>query len=385
MACATEPHLLLAAVLLCGACAAGTEEPRCVGPGSPVSATVGEPVQARFVELWRSGSAEEDEQLGYPLSLAVSPSGRAAAADFMLRQVLVYEADGRVTSLARRGRGPGELTLPLAAVWDDDGALHVFDIERATILRYDAALRFIGEQGVDVTVVSAIRDRGELGWAGIQPSGALVIVPAIDPAEGRGHEVVVRHAADAAPDTLSVATFPLLGVRDTPMMPAPGFARVLAAVGAGGHLAVAGSADYRFTVYDADGSPRFTVCSSVQGDPLSPEERGARGPAQFSALVSAYASAPRPDEPAAIGRIVMGADGTIWVQRERPHPWPDDARTHGNPGATFDVFDGEGRYMRTLRLPPRARLQGVLGDTIWAYEVSNLDEVSIAAYRVQLP
>src|SRR5690606_26382031 len=81
---------------------------------------------ATFRELWRVGGADDAQYCSVPLPLAVSREGRAAIADFELGELFVVEPDGTWSgSIAARGNGPGELISPVAAVWDDAGALHV--------------------------------------------------------------------------------------------------------------------------------------------------------------------------------------------------------------------------------------------------------------------
>ncbi|MGH7448682.1 MAG: hypothetical protein ACRELT_14020, partial [Longimicrobiales bacterium] len=123
-------------------------------------------------------------------------------------------------------------------------------------------------------------------------------------------------------------------------------------------------------------------CATAPDQPLTDAERGRGAGQEHRVLAAAFADAALVGDPARHGRIIVGADGTIWVQRERRSAYPAHTDIFGDPGTTFDVFSPKGERLRTLMLPAAARLQGALGDTIWAYEVSDVDEVSLVAYEV---
>lgn len=56
---------------------------------------------------------------------------------------------------------------------------------------------------------------------------------------------------------------------------------------------------------------------------------------------------------------------------------------HGVPGARYDVFDDTGTYLAEVRAPENARLRVALGDTVWAYEIGELDETWVIAYELR--
>jgi hypothetical protein len=141
---------------------------------------------------------------------------------------------------------------------------------------------------------------------------------------------------------------------------------------------------YRVVIHDDEGRPARQICRDAPALPLSAEEAG-RGevPEAMRDLAAALRDAPRPDAIAPYGRIFLDADGRLWVQRERPNPFDGADAMLGVAGARYDIFDDEGRYLGELRAPPRARLQAALGDTVWAFEVGELEETSVVAYRVE--
>lgn len=82
------------------------------------------------------------------------------------------------------------------------------------------------------------------------------------------------------------------------------------------------------------------------------------------------------------GRLVLDADGRLWVQRERPQLGVPMAELYGMPGAEHDVFDADGRYLGTVRLPDGARLQAVRADTVYAFEIGDLGETWVVALEM---
>jgi hypothetical protein len=89
---------------------------------------------------------------------------------------------------------------------------------------------------------------------------------------------------------------------------------------------------------------------------------------------ASFADSPMVEAPAnlpAITAVRAGPDGTIWVQRMGPvssiDPMavnaPDRPDFFGGP--LWDILDRDGRYMGTLRLPPRFRIFRILGDAIY--------------------
>lgn len=382
---------LIASVLLAAGCA---DAAPAITACTPDDATVitaalpGSPREATFSELWRVGAEDDDAHFGLPLPLAVSRDGRAATADFMLTEVFVVEPDGAWKGrLARQGRGPGELASPVAVAWDDEGGLHVFDIMRPAVVGFTPDLEHAGDARIEPEAVRPILDAGELTWAAIEPSGALLLIPAIDPPAGDGFtsEALLRYrSGSTTADTILAARFPAYSPRvGSGLFGAPGWPRVTAATA--GHRIAAGTGDgYLVHVFD-DGVPAFTICAeTVPAAPLRPDERGVTDDTAHAAIASAIAALRPVDAPAAFGRIVVGADGSIWVQRDRRDAFPGHLDyLYGVPGAVYDVFESDGRYRHTLRLPPRARLQGARGDTIWAYEHGGFDDIALVAYRIQ--
>lgn len=349
-------------------------------------------LQPTMVELWRRGGTNPGEELAYPIFPSVSPNGRLAIPDFQLGEVVVIEADGTWSGAwARRGQGPGEILTPVTAVWSLDETLAVFDIVNAKVVYVREKEVAASDVSVDPRFTAPIVSSGELVWAGVQPGGATLLYPAWQPLEtgekGNPHVAAVLRLEPGGgkPDTISKSIFPTVWAERYARWPVPGWPRPVAAVGAGGLLALgATDGSYRVLVSNEAGEAIHEICREADLTPLSAAERGDSVPDGLDRLAAALRDAPRPPSPSPFGRIVVGARGRVWVQRDRPPAFPGSgALLHGQPGALHDVFDVDGSYLGEVRMPPGAALQAALGDTIWAFQTGEFDEVWVVAYALE--
>lgn len=343
-----------------------------------------------FVERWRAGGLNEGEELAFPLNASVSYTGRLAIADFMLANLVLIEPDGRWLPWMRRGQGPGELSHPAAVRWiGASDTLVVYDIgnSRAVfVVDFEPPGRILN---VSPDFTGSIVRSGEARWIGVAPDGGVVTAPVPEPVHASTGDLVDAEApilhlrpGAATPDTLATVVVPTVpGAGFT----APGWPKTLASVSNQATLALGGSdARYRVERFDATGRLIDVICRDAPA--LSLEDRELKAPEAadpaLRSLEVSLAAAPRPDSLAPYGRLFFSAEGNLWVQRERPAALRFGDAYHGVPGALYDVFDPEGRYLGELRAPENARLQAALGDTVWAYEVGELDETWVVAYEL---
>lgn len=371
----------------CRAEAAGVEVVASAGEGAWAAAGQ----SARLVGIWRAGGMNEGEELAYPVGLWASPSGRIAVADFQLGEVVVLEPDGRWRGAwGRRGSGPGEVSVPVAAAWDRAGRLAVFDVVAPKVVFLEEGEPDAGEIGVAPSFTAPIVATGQIGWAGVQPTGGTLLQPPLEPTgdasdPGLRTELLLRLAPGGdAPDTLARALVRTVAEGSYAGWALPGWPRLVAAVGADGSVAVGGEGgEYRIMIHDADGAPVRQLCRKADPLPVTARERGVDAEAP-RALADAVRNAPLPDSPAAFGRLLWGVHGRLWVQRDRPSPLDNADALYGPPGARWDLFDADGRYLGEVEAPPHARLQAAAGDTVWAFEIGEFDEAWVVAYRLVL-
>ncbi|MFQ5747489.1 MAG: hypothetical protein ACE5HF_09775 [Gemmatimonadota bacterium] len=350
-------------------------------------------LSAELRELWRAGGLREGEELAYPVGAVVSPQGRLAIADFQLSEALVLEPDGSwLGAWGTPGQGPGEVATPVAANWDRrDGTLAVFDFARAHVVFLRDGESAREDVALDPAPLAPILASGAMSWAGVQPSGGVLLQPApvVEPVDPGWFRSVILFLAPGAggADTLAVNRSPPLG-RAPPFasFAAPGWPQLVAAIGTDGVIALGGmDSRYRVLFLDEHARPFRVICRDSLPPPLTEHE--SRASPEFAGTGGWRAEmgrAPKPNSLAPFGRLVLGARGRLWVQRERSSPLWRGERLLGVAGASYDVFGADGGYLGQIEAPPQARLQAAAGDTVWAYEIGELDETWVVAYALQL-
>jgi hypothetical protein len=350
----------------------------------------------RFVELWRAGGLNEGEELAFPLNASVSREGRLAIADWELGNLSMVERDGTwQRDWAPRGQGPGELAQPAAARWiGESDTVTVFDMANGRVVFLAGGEPARPQILVDPGFLAPIIFSGEVRWVGVTPGGGVLIapVPAPDAASSRSYHttalapILLLQPEASRADTLAVAVLPM--VPDRPPfggITAPGWPVAVAAVGGDGSIVIGGmDARYRILRLDASGDTIRLICRDTPALPFAErEQRADGGNENLEVLERMLAEAQRPDSLAPFGRIFLSNEGNLWAQRERPSKLRFLEAYHGVPGALYDVFRPDGRYLGEVRAPENARLQTALGDTVWAYEIGELDETWVVAYELR--
>ncbi len=335
-------------------------------------------------EVWRAAAEGDGARIGFPASLAASAGGQLALADFEMDRVLVFPADGTAPVSWPIGH---TLAKPVAVAWMEDGGLRIFDLGASVVLATDSTGGLLGQIPVPGSMLQETMVQGGLDWAGVLPDGTVLFQPlppfrddARDP--GQSEWSIWRFPPHAAiPDTLAAAPARLFGSTMRARVPVPAWPRLRGATGSGGLLAVGGAdAEYRITLMDAGGDTVRIVCRDTPPLPLSERERG-DGVHEVEAGLLREAL---PPHPAAFGHFFPGADGALWVQRDRPFTLDDDELTpvHGNEGGTFDLFAPDGGYLGELTAPPGVRLRAAAGERVYGLESGGLGRVELVAYRL---
>ena len=165
--------------------------------------------------------------------------------------------------------------------------------------------------------------------------------------------------AGAGPDTLvTVETTHVRGIGLAGF--GPGHPQPIMAAGPDGALAIAGDIpQYRVRILGADRTDSLVICRTVEGLPLTDLERGRNVEGGQTRALQALVQSPVPDPPLAMGRVFIGGDGRLWVQRER------ELVGVGFPeGATYDYYAPGGGYEGTVTAPAGAVLFGSGGDLV---------------------
>jgi hypothetical protein len=233
---------------------------------------------------------------------------------------------------------------------------------------------------------------GSLQGAFVLPDGTTFLLPG--PSADRAaagvttvESVLLRAGpGTAVADTVLRVVVPGVAPEGFDWVVPRGAPRALAAAGPDGTVATGSeSGEYAIRVENGATGDALQICRTVQGLPLSAVERGDSAGPGMESLVEAMAGLPDV-APAAYGRLIAGRNGVVWVQRERPSllsPRGNEG-LHGVPGGHYDVFEGSGAFMGTVRAPADAWIQAVSGDTVWAFAFDSLNVPSVIAYRLEL-
>jgi len=341
-----------------------------------------DPPSIRLVEVWRAGGSAEGEEIAQPASVSASSRGAVAVVDFGLGQVNVISSRGEwLGSWSRRGKGPSELTMPVASTWAGD-TLVVFDVDQAKVVRYVAAATAV-EARIPTEFVAPVAMTGSIEFVAVTSDGSVLLqqpLAALASPDSSVLSILMQTPGAAAADTVVSAT-----VRhvewDRGRMAQPGTAAPVIAVGANGWVAQAAS-DGSYRIAWGDRDRRMQLCAPVSALPLTSEERGVEdGSQDFEDVVEAIGQTPPPTDLNAVGRVVVSSDGDLWVDRRRPRPLSRE-KLFGSPGGTMDIFSSSGDYLGRVIIPDRVSIQAVSDSMAVGIQFSELDEATIVAYRL---
>ena len=341
---------------------------------------VGEwPAELSWREVWRAGGSEEAEELIFPADVAVSPDGSVAIADWGLAEVVLLDPDGEwLGPVMTRGEGPGEVQAPAAVTWEDANTLLVLDFGTFRLTALDLALRSATVTAVDPAFLSPVFASGEVTFVALQADHTVWLEFPGPIEDGWEERSFVRWSPTSpANDTVTRSRARVLERTILPAWP-----RSLVGVGEETWVVSDPDGRYGLTVSDRDDTMLVRFCHPAEALPLSPAERGDEADERMpDAWRTALSDLGEPPEPAIISRILVDADGRIWVQRDRPAPGA--AGPHGAPGAMHDVFLPSGRFLGSIRLPEDHRLLEAMGPRVWTLHTGSFDESSIVALDIE--
>lgn len=337
------------------------------------------PTELSWREIWRAGGLNEAEGLGLPADVAIGPDGSVAIADWGLAAVIVLGPGGEWQgAVMTRGEGPGEVQAPAAVTWVDANTLLVLDLGTFRMTTLDLASHSASVTAVDPAFLSPVFASGQVRFVALQPDQTVWLEfpgPIEDGWEERSFvrwsprkpmADTVMHSRARVFAGATLATWP----------------RSLLGVGAETWVVSEPDGRYELEVLDRDDTILVRFCHTGEALPLSLAERGPdtdeKTPDSWRRGVHELGE---PQELAIISRIVVDADGRIWVQRDRPLPGAYDS--HGVPGAVYDVFLQSGRFLGSLRLPDDQRFLEARGRRVWTLHTGSFDEFSIVALDIE--
>jgi hypothetical protein len=376
-ACLTSAYLI-------GLSACGSSIPDwCVAEGSEL---VLDPEPAAWSapptleRLWRIDGSAEGQELVLPSNIAVNEQlHKIAVVDFQLGEVIVASLDGQwLGRWGRRGSGPGEIGHALAARWTEAATLDVYDPAGSKVVSFDTVGAVVGETHIGAPFTAALG--GGIAWINFTSDGSLITRPAGLAFVSEGvMEVVILRTRMHGSSTDTLVSAPVPAVKPDGWMPfvVPDWPVPHAAVSGLGHVAISGEQqEYRVQVQRPD-SNDLVLCRTVAPLPSSGDPAADLEPTIRAALLRA----PKPPNPASVGRVTYDEENRLWVQRDRPSLMRAEDTVLGREGALFDVYHGS-TYLGAVKLPDRVRFVAALRELIIGLERNDMDEYSLVGYRL---
>lgn len=304
-----------------------------------------------MTELWRIGGLDDEENLlGVINKVFSDDAGQIYLLDIQLTEVQVYDSDGEyVRSLGKRGDGPGELRFVTDALLLPDGNVGLVQPFPGKIVKVDREGLPAGElrPGGD--------DPTEGGFFAIRSAnsvGSELVISGLKISRGENSRTALNFIGQIGLDGSEGAHYAeMTSVREF------GNSRIVEkdeffphvngwALAADGRVIVAPERnEYRFEVYDADGTSLMTITRQYESvrrtsaelerakGLMMPWRRRNRGNIDF------VMEATEPD----IMQFHVAEDGRLWVLpssgvRNQP------AGVH----STWDVFNVEGKFERQV-------------------------------------
>ncbi|NIM51868.1 MAG: hypothetical protein GTO22_21930 [Gemmatimonadales bacterium] len=355
-------------------------------------------------EELRIGAVEGDPnyQFGQIGFMAVSSDGRMFVLDAQAQQVKAFGADGEFQhTVGQPGGGPGEI---------GPGALFVFAGPGDTLLVPDMANQRVNLYVPDGASAGSFRFSFEDGIPMLfqtTSAGVLAVQRRPFPAPNQPvrdslDAVVVLTTGGTVTDTLmtfpSGKTFQMSGgTPEINLYTQESIWRLTEGL----KLIYGLNDDYRFGLYDSDGTCERIVTKSFEREPVSERDRDAV--MSFLERVWTDAGVPPAVLPQlrsvvhfgeyfpAFSAIQLGPGGTIWVQHVQSAAALSDEELEQynlleDTGAPeWDVFDAEGRFLGVVSMPKRFAPRVFRDDKIYGVWRDELDVQYVMRLRVVMP
>ena len=314
-------------------------------------------------------------------ALETDALGRIYVLEPQAKQIRVFGADGRhVRTMGREGGGPGEFKDVVGLEWDRQGRLWTLDQGNTRFSVFDTTGAFVTSHRKDGGLVT-------YQWTGGITRAGEIFAPGVRRVAGARQPelVMVRYdSAGVARDTFALPRYEGPAYRHetdrTSSMASVPFAPDLVTwFGPDGRIWGGISDRYRLAHTTLKGDTLRIVEREWTAPPVSAEERekaieGLKWMAdQGAKLDFSRIPAAKP----AFDRLFTDDADHLWVQSNLPGT---------EPGKTLDVFDPEGRFLGTVRLPARlGTFDPVLvrGDRLYTVVLDEMEIPYVVRYRIQ--
>ncbi|MDH3732923.1 MAG: 6-bladed beta-propeller [Gemmatimonadota bacterium] len=336
------------------------------------------------------------EQLFRVSDAAILADGRVLVGNSGTSELRIFDQTGRhVASMGGDGEGPGEFRMMAELDVTAGDSIFVWDQRVRRVSVFSASGGF--ERSFQLSppaeaAFPAFRSRFEDGSLLVQVPTLVGDEDLVDEAVRRNAGVYMRYAADGSPlDTIGtfMGSRSMLkfhedgGSLSVLRVPFDAVSRVTTA--AAGVLEGDG-ATFEIRGRDPSGALDWIIRREPERTPVTSELMTAHleeNYAQFSdqvdyysGLRDAYAAMPVEGQVAAFDRIVVAADGTIWV------------RSHPLPGATahvWSVFAEEGAWLGDVEMPAALDVFEIGREFVVGKQLDDLEVEHVVLYRILRP
>ncbi|MGK7313599.1 MAG: 6-bladed beta-propeller [Candidatus Longimicrobiales bacterium M2_2A_002] len=334
-----------------------------------------------------TAEGEPEYQFGQIAGIDVGPDGRIYVYDQQAREVRVFDPEGQfITAMGKAGAGPGELSQAAGPVFVTDGdTVVVPDMMQQRITLYTADGEPAGSHSLPMTAGLAVKwmeapDQDLIqqamvmafpGQEDVDQKNLLLRRTPTGTLEDTILEMPIGQSVSFSGNTPNITMF-----ESEPMW----------TVGPAGTLYTGINSEYSIEVHTPRGELVRIVRKPFEQRPITDSDQ-----AEFRRTVEElWREQGMPPEALevmsqalgfaefypAYANILGGPDGTLWVQRIQT---PDEISEQGGTfdiqdmgSATWEVFDGQGRLLGTVEMPPRftplafiqGDLYGVLRDEL---------------------
>jgi hypothetical protein len=344
------------------------------------------------------GSLEGDAafQFGQIIGVDVDTEGNVYIADGQARDVRVFDASGTyLRTIGSPGSGPGELGLAMNGVFVVDREVVVPDLGNARVNYFELGGPFIVSEPLELA-------RGiPLRWD-VTSGGRLVVQkrnlnPADSSAGLRGDPILTLAGENETADTVAILppgeSVQIQGgqARVRFFEPEP-----IWDADPDGRLVTARNNTMRFHVWGTDGALQRIMTLPYETKRVTERDKqvfldaigeAARQQGAPPEAVQAFLQqAQFADAYPAFVSLALGPQGSVWVQRFLSGD--ELAGTEGTfdiqdlGSSTWDVFDGQGRYLGTVTFPGKYQPIRAMGDRFYGISRDELDVQSLKVYRV---
>lgn len=345
------------------------------------------------------GTAEGDPdyQFGQIAGIDVGSDGRIYVIDQQARSVRVFSPEGTfVLAMGKEGSGPGELSQGAGPIFVGPGdTVTVPDVMQQRITRYTATGEPAGSHPLPMNQGIAARWM-ELPDQTLVQQAMVMQMPG-QPEIEQKNLLLRRAPSGEIRDTLMEMpigeTVSFAGGQPSFTMFSP---EPMWAVGPAAHLYFGVNSRYRLEVRSADGRLERIVMKDQERRPITSSDqaeyrrviegmwRDQGLPPQAMEMMSQALTFA--DYYPAYANILGGPDATLWVQGLQT---PDEVAAAGGAfdiqdmgGASWEVFNDEGRLLGTVRMPPRFNPLLFHGDDIYGVLRDDLDVQYAARMRI---